>query len=372
VGLLSSLLGFRDGRTEDDGPVRVRLGRAGEAGGALQLIWCPPGGAAADARAAQEFLSFAAERGIGLEALHVAEQGGRLVSAALQLILSPPGGAADVRAAQEFLSFAAERGIGLEALHVAEQGGRLVSAALPVVSPGRTMLILCPAGGQGRGAEAAARPLLDAVCAHCAGEGVHLAQSLIDPQDVGLERRFAEAGFSRMAELYYLHASPPAGTESPVLPAGKSWVTYGPEMHGMFGRAILESYRQSLDCPALNGRREVEDIIAGHRATGIFDPSTWFLLREGEVSLGVLLLSESLRSDALELVYLGLAPAARGRGLAEVLMGQAMAVTAARGLPRLCLAVDALNVPALKLYYRHGMQRVGSKLALMRDLRGGR
>jgi hypothetical protein len=49
-----------------------------------------------------------------------------------------------------------------------------------------------------------------------------------------------------------------------------------------------------------------------------------------------------------------------------------MAVTAGRRLPRLCLAVDALNVPALKLYYRQGMQRVGSKLALMRDLRGDR
>jgi mycothiol synthase len=326
VGLLSNLLGFRDGRAEDDGPVRVRLARAGEEEGAMQLILSPPGG----------------------------------------------GAGADARAAQEFLSFAAERGIGLDALHVAEQGGRLVSAALPVVSPGRTMLILCPAGGQGKGAEAAARPLLEAVCAHCAAEGVHLAQSLIDPQDGALERTFAEAGFERMAELHYLHASPPAGTEPPVLPAGMSWVTYGAEVHGVFGRAILESYRESLDCPALNGRRDVEDIIAGHRATGIFDPSTWFVLREGETPLGVLLLSESLRSDALELVYLGLAPAARGRGLAEVLMRQAMAVTAARRLPRLCLAVDALNVPALKLYYRHGMQRVGSKLALMRDLRGGR
>jgi ribosomal protein S18 acetylase RimI-like enzyme len=324
VGLLSNLLGFRDGRADDDGPVRVRLARV------------------------EEF------------------------EPALQLILSPPGGAANVRAAQEFLSFAAERGIGFDALHVAEQGGRLLSAALPVVSPGRTMLILCPAGGQGKAADGAARPLLDAVCAHCAGQGVQLAQSLIDPHDAALERTFADAGFSRMAELHYLHASPPADPTPPPLALGLSWVTYGPQTHEMFGRAIVDSYQQSLDCPALNGRRDVEDILAGHRATGTFDPSTWFLLREGEAALGVLLLSESLRSDALELVYLGLAPAARGRRLGELLMRQALAVTAGRRLPRLCLAVDALNVPALKLYYRHGMQRVGSKLALMRDLRRDR
>ena len=36
----------------------------------------------------------------------------------------------------------------------------------------------------------------------------------------------------------------------------------------------------------------------------------------------------------------------------------------------LALAVDAHNVPALRLYHRHGLRRIGSKLALMRDLRG--
>ena len=50
-------------------------------------------------------------------------------------------------------------------------------------------------------------------------------------------------------------------------------------------------------------------------------------------------------------------------------MRQALAVTANRKHDRLCLAVDSTNTPALKLYYRHGMQRIASKLALLRDLR---
>jgi ribosomal protein S18 acetylase RimI-like enzyme len=69
------------------------------------------------------------------------------------------------------------------------------------------------------------------------------------------------------------------------------------------------------------------------------------------------------------LVYLGLAPAARGRKLGEVMMRQALAATSQCKQAKLCLAVDARNAPALKLYYRHGMQRIGSKLALLRDLR---
>ena len=36
---------------------------------------------------------------------------------------------------------------------------------------------------------------------------------------------------------------------------------------------------------------------------------------------------------------------------------------------QLSLALDSRNAPAAKLYYRHGMRRVGSRLAMLRDLR---
>jgi len=132
---------------------------------------------------------------------------------------------------------------------------------------------------------------------------------------------------------------------------------------------VAATYEGSLDCPRLNGRRDIEDVLSSHKSAGEFDPKLWFLLRERETPLGVLLLSESLRSDSIELVYLGLTPAARGRKLGELMMRQAYATVSARNQPRLCLAVDSQNTPALKLYYRHGMHRIASKLALLRDLR---
>jgi ribosomal protein S18 acetylase RimI-like enzyme len=52
-----------------------------------------------------------------------------------------------------------------------------------------------------------------------------------------------------------------------------------------------------------------------------------------------------------------------------LMMRQAAAVVARRGMSRLYLAVDSRNVPALKLYYRHGMQRASSKVAMLKDLR---
>jgi ribosomal protein S18 acetylase RimI-like enzyme len=35
----------------------------------------------------------------------------------------------------------------------------------------------------------------------------------------------------------------------------------------------------------------------------------------------------------------------------------------------LSLAVDSKNAPALKLYHRHGLSRICTRLALIRDLR---
>jgi ribosomal protein S18 acetylase RimI-like enzyme len=320
VGLLSNLLGFKDGRSDGSAPLTVRPATPAE------------------------------------------------YEAALRLILTPPGGAPDTRAIQEFISFTADRGILLDGLHVAIQNTRIVSAILPVISPGRTMLLLCPSAGQQKPADAATAQLIDPVCAYGRQSGIELAQALIDPHDTSLHAVLSEGGFTRMAELYYLHVQPAPDTPFPPLPDGLSWSNYSPEAHTLFGRAILDSYHSSLDCPALNGRRDIEDIIAGHKASGTFDPNLWFLLRDGERSLGVLLLSESARSDAVELVYLGLGPGARGRKLADLMMRQALAVVASRKLPRLCLAVDSLNTPALKLYYRHGMSRIASKIAMLRDL----
>jgi ribosomal protein S18 acetylase RimI-like enzyme len=100
----------------------------------------------------------------------------------------------------------------------------------------------------------------------------------------------------------------------------------------------------------------------------------WTVLVEPDAAgrdsvLGVLLLSRVPRSDSAELVYLGLVPTARGRGLGDLLMQQALGAIIGDNRRRLSLAVDSRNTPALALYYRHGLQRVTAKAALLRDLR---
>jgi len=286
----------------------------------------------------------------------------------LSLVLGSPSAPAEAEQVAEFASFAAARGLDINDLWVAGVNGRMEWALLPLVSPGRTALLLTP-GGLPQNLEIG--PLIDAVCHWAVGKGVHLAQALVDPSDVAAKEVFEKHGFRQIAELLYLQVNARRGLAAPELSSGFEWWTYSPDNHELFARAISESYRDSLDCPALNGMRTIEDVIAGHRASGEFDPETWYVLTEGKKPAAVLLLTKVPRSDMAELVYLGLSPGSRGRGIGDLMMKQGLwAVRKRMNLGRLTLAVDSRNVPALKLYYRHGMQQMGRKMAMLRDLRG--
>ena len=294
------------------------------------------------------------------------------VDDALRLILATDGRLASDEQVLDFLNFAMHRGMDLNQIRVAEQNGRIVWAVFPVVSPGRTMLLLSPPRVSRPLSDTVAPQLIGYVLEKFAGD-VHLAQVLIDPRETSAIALYQSCGFENLAELIYLHRVVRTA-HYPVLPGGTQWTFYSPQSHRAFARAISASYAGSLDCPALNGRRDMEDVIAGHKAAGEFDPRLWHLLcAEGhDEPLGVLLLARSARSDAMELVYLGITPAARGQGLGELMMRQALAVASASGCGLLSLAVDARNAPALKLYYRSGMSRVCTRVALLRDLRSTR
>ncbi len=289
----------------------------------------------------------------------------------LRLILSAHGQLADNAQVLEFLQFAVARKIVLSDLWLAEADGRIIWAVLPIVSPGRTMLLLGPSHYPVAAGNNAPARLADAVCTHFSGRGVKLAQSLIEPADADARNLLQGVQFHPMAELEYLQANVRRSFPTPRLEAQLSWIRYTRETHPLFAGTIARTYQNSLDCPGLNGLRDMEDIIAGHKSSGEFDPSLWFLLTDSAANkepLGVLLLSVMPRHEAMELVYVGLIPEARGRALGSLLIRQALAVTAASNLPKLSLAVDAGNSPALKLYHRHGFQHVGRKLAMMRIL----
>jgi ribosomal protein S18 acetylase RimI-like enzyme len=287
----------------------------------------------------------------------------------LRLLLAGPGGLAGEEQVLDFLSFAIQRGVDVNGVWVATRAGRLEWTLLPVVSPGRTMLVLTPTRLLKFTPATSAAKLIREVCDHFAQRDVHLAQLLLDPQEPAVRDVYTSAGFSVLAELVYLSRTVRRSIEIPCVPDGFQLLPYTPATHELFMRTITFSYRESLDCPALNGLRDMEDVLTGHKAAGEFEPSLWHVLIENDQPRAVLLLNRSPNVESLELVYLGLVPEARGRGLGDWMMKLALGCCARDEKTEISLAVDSRNAPALKLYFRHGLQRVGSRLAMLRDLR---
>jgi mycothiol synthase len=301
---------------------------------------------------------------------------------ALSLILASSANLAGEREIAEFRRIAAQRQIDLNKIVIAQEAGQILWAILPIATPGRTLLLISPNYLFDAIQFEPAGRLIDAVCAQHARLNCQLAQVLIDPAAAPVRALFGRVGFIEMAELIYLHA-PVRRPKTPVaLPANFYFEHYSAANHALFAQAIRESYRDSLDCPALNGLRDIEDVIQGHQAAGgmggaaHFDPNLWQVLMERQTDpgapglpRGVLLLCRVDQHQSIELVYIGLATAIRGRGLGTLLLRQAMAKAHEDHRRRLTLAVDSRNQPALRLYYRHGFQKMATKIALIRDLR---
>ena len=288
---------------------------------------------------------------------------------AVRHILMTATGRVEEPQVQDFLRLARSHASDLGGTWVAVQGSTLLSAAIPVVSPGRTVLIFPPQTIHGDAHAHATRHVVNTVCERAAFEKLTLAQVLLDTHDHSVFALLTTCGFQRLAELLYLQVSVPRSVREPSLPPGLRWRNYSRDTHALFASTVLATYDKSLDCPALNGLRSIDDILAGHKGAGSFDGNLWFLLCDHDVPLAVLLLNRVGSTDLVELVYVGIIPQHRRKGLGDILIRQALHAAATTGCARLSLAVDADNLPALKLYWRHGLQAIGRKLALLRDLR---
>ncbi len=269
---------------------------------------------------------------------------------------------------RSLLQHVERRGLSLEHCLIIKRGRRIVSCCLCVDSPGHTSAVYIPSWIPDGDAADNLVSLLAETAERARGRGIHFVQAIIPPEAALEHEIYGEAGFEPFAELIYMERdltqSLPVGKPPPPL----QWVTYGPDTYGLFAKTVLETYEDSLDCARLNGLRHIDDILASHRATGVFTPETWLVGVAEGAPVGVLLLSRMPEQSAMEVVYMGLRACCRGKGYAAALL--AHGVRAARDLAalRLTLAVDAINAPARKLYARFGFSETLRRSALIRLL----
>lgn len=291
-------------------------------------------------------------------------------SEAIERLVSTSGGS-DRAAAERFLHYARTNAVRLDGLWSwLDTAGRLKLSVLAVPSPGRTAMIFASHPRSATDVPLVAR-VIDHACGQVAGWDVHLTQSLLEPGEKRERSAFGEAGFQELAILSYLErplslTNPPT---PPVWAAGARVEKYRDELYDVLVRILEQSYEQTLDCPGLYGMRLTADIIAGHRATGTFDPALWTLLYVDEHPAGTLLLNPFPAHRTVELVYLGLAPFARGRGLGRQLLRHGLSLLQGRRERTLTLAVDHRNTPALTLYEAEGLRPIVQRVAMIRSLR---
>jgi ribosomal protein S18 acetylase RimI-like enzyme len=274
------------------------------------------------------------------------------------------------------------------AIDAATGDGAVAGMCLWVPSPGRTAMLFAPALSDHPRAAAATEAAISAALEDARAAGVVLVQAMMEPADAAGKTVFAAAGLAQLATLTYMERRPPMQPPEFTLPADYSLAPYEASTHKLFCEAILKSYYDTLDCPAMSGLRDIEDVIEGHKAVGGlgsnegtqeatsqgangrggFDPQLWGVLLRWNKPVGCLLLAEVAARGALELVYLGLAPEVRGQGLGRALMQRMLAIASRRHFETATLAVDAANTPAAKLYRRCGFTSVAQRVAMIKRL----
>ncbi len=282
---------------------------------------------------------------------------------ALHLVLDVPPPAGDRVAAEvaAMLTGVQRGNQSIDLFFGAYRGETLIAAALAIESAGAAALVLLSGGLELPDRYSAALRALETLQPAAWQRSIILLEALTLPDSKPHARLLGEAGFRHLTRLIYLrrHRSVPipAVADIPSL----EWMPYTPDNEPLFARAIEQTYAETQDCPELSGLRPTADVLAGHRAAGIFDPALWRLAVRRSEPVGVLLLNRLTSEPALEVVYMGVAQPVRRQGVAHALLAQAVDTVRTRSDRYLTLAVDRRNVPALSLYTRWGFVEFGAR-----------
>lgn len=238
--------------------------------------------------------------------------------------------------------------ISLDGLLIARRGNELAGAVWTQRQPGRVASLFPPVAARAD-LQDCVEALLAAAIEQLSAEDIQLAQSLLKDdagEDAALLLRH---GFHRLADLLYMVSL--AKDFPTAAPASDLQFVPAPADDERRLAAICErTYEGTLDCPPLNGVRSSADVLAGYRAIGSHQPSLWSIARVDGADVGCLLLADHPDDDQCEIVYAGLVPEARGRGLGVTLTRHAQWQTGQLGRARLVLAVDSANAPAIAAY----------------------
>jgi len=289
------------------------------------------------------------------------------------------GSESAIAQAREMIQDAARRSLIVAPVIAAFEGDRIVASAFALESPGRAALVFTSRPSRLAFGSEAWIETISTLRRTALSRRNLLLEMLLAPGDRQRAELLPAAGFRKITRLSYLRRPTIAEPVKKTIEADLNWTSYSPKSHPLFVKALRSSYTQSLDCPELAQLRSIDEVIEGHRAAGEFDAALWQTIHRAEEPLGIILLSRIPGQPAVEIVYMGVAPGSRGRGVSDALLARAVelaSTTACATTPRtpqeLVLAVDERNAPALRLYARWGFGPIGERDAWIATSHGAR
>jgi ribosomal protein S18 acetylase RimI-like enzyme len=252
----------------------------------------------------------------------------------------------------------------------AYRGRQMVGASLGQPQPGR-LAALWPPQLVSDEPQLTGLDLLRAVDQHLAAQGVQMAQALLGPEAEPDAEVLLQGGYVHLSDLLYLVCA--SGAFPAAEPATElEFEPWASAQQRRLAAIVEATYAETLDCPAVNGVRDVEDVLAGYGVAGAADPRRWLIVRHDAADVGCLILADYPQHDTWELVYMGVVRGARGRGWGGQIARHAQWLARLSGRSRLVLAVDAQNEPALAMYAAAGFQAWDRRAVYGRIYRRGK
>lgn len=243
----------------------------------------------------------------------------------------------------------------LSGLWVAEVNNRIVGAVLGRRLAGRIATVW-PAQLTENAPRSIAQQLLRAIVDWLAAADTQAAQALLPVGSGPEHEQLLAGGFVHISDLLFQICPLPAEIPPVSVEASHEleFHNYEPGLRPRLRQVVERTYERSLDCPALERARKIDDVLDGYEAAGEGGPAGWHLVTRGGRDVGCLLLAADRRQEYAELIYMGIVPEARGKGWGRELVRQAKWVARTAGLKRLALAVDVMNRPAIEVYESAG------------------
>ncbi len=241
-------------------------------------------------------------------------------------------------------------------LEVVEHDRRLAGAYL-TIAPGRVAAV---SGVRALPEHTAHGPrIVRRLIEQASAAGATQIQAIVDRNSNQASDILTAAGFQQMAILKHLWLQLPRheSTETRQFNHGPlEFVPVSSFSRRRIENLISSTFIDTLDCPAVNELRDpkcvLETFLDGQNPRMNIP---WWIIQDHGAEIGCLFLNIHAENVA-ELVYMGLAAQARGKGFGRKIVEAACHRCSTLGCTILVAAVDNRNLPAVHIYDRFGFQ----------------